>query len=215
MFAACLLSGCTTGKMTEPPRAATEQLLLSTAADRALQSARWLEIFANRKVFVDATYFDSYDSKYVVGAVRDALSRAGARLESSMTNSDIIIEVRSGALSVDSSDTFFGIPKLPVPIPLSTPVVLPEVAFYKRHTERSTAKFALLAFARSSGAHIYSSGPLDGQSVDVSHELFFVSWAYTDVPEKQKDQEKSEEYQTWFPQYDSVNLPPANEPKEP
>ena len=41
----------------------TEQLLLSTAADRATRAAG-LEIFAGRKVFLDTRYFESYDSKY-------------------------------------------------------------------------------------------------------------------------------------------------------
>jgi hypothetical protein len=66
--AALLLGGCATNVTTNPARSATEQLLLSTAADRALQSAN-LTAFANQKVFLDTTYFDSYDSKYVIGTM--------------------------------------------------------------------------------------------------------------------------------------------------
>lgn len=61
VLAAFLLGGCTTIKITEPPRTATEQLLLSTAADHALHSANLLGLFANRKVFLETAYFDSYD----------------------------------------------------------------------------------------------------------------------------------------------------------
>ncbi len=212
VFVAFWLGGCTTNKITEPPRSATEQLLLSTAADRALRSARCLELFANRKVFLDATFFESYDSKYAIGAIRDALSRAGALLENNETNSDIVIEARSGALSVDSSDAFFGIPSMPVPIPLTTTLQTPEVAFYKSHSETSVAKIALLAFAKGSRAHIYSSGPLDGKSYDKSHVLLFVSWIRTDLPEEQKNENKAEQSQTRFPQYDPANLPDTNRP---
>src|SRR5581483_5601598 len=74
--------GCTITKMTEPPRSASEQLLLSTAADRAIAKAD-LRRFADQKVFLDNTNFDSYDPKYVIGSIRDALSRAGALLVSS------------------------------------------------------------------------------------------------------------------------------------
>jgi hypothetical protein len=214
LFAAFLLGGCTTTKITEPLRTATEQLLLSTAADHDLQSAQWLEFVAHRKVFLDATYFDSFDPKYVIGTIRDALSRAGARLEDNVTNSDIIIEARSGALSVDSSDTFFGIPKIPMPIPLVGVLETPEAAFYKSHTEKSVAKFALLAFATGSREHVYSSGPLDGKSYDKSHSLLFISWIRTDIPEKQKNEERSEQYQTWVLQYDLANLPTTSRPGE-
>ncbi len=109
-----LIGGCTTNNNTNPPRSATEQLLLSTAADHALKSAR-LSDFANQKVFLDITYFDSYDSKYALGAVRDALSQQGAVLEEFRTNSDIVVEVRSGALSIDNKTFLCGIPSIGAP----------------------------------------------------------------------------------------------------
>jgi hypothetical protein len=209
VFAPLLLGGCVTNKTTEPARTATEQLLLSTATDRALRSAN-LTAFANRTVFLDATYFDSYDSKYVLGTIRDVLSRAGALLVDNFTNSDIIIEARSGALSIDSSDTLLGIPNMAVPIPLAGALQIPELAFYKSSKELSTAKIALLAFVRDSGAHVYSSGPLDGKSHENRYKILFVSWIRTDIPEKQKTEKKAEKYQSYFPQYDPMNFPPTN-----
>src|ERR1700744_2503830 len=149
IFGSFLLGGCVTNRTTDPARTATEQLLLSTAADRALQSANFTA-FANQKVFLDTTYFDSYDSKYAIGTIRDALSRAGALLEDNVTNSDIIVEARSGALSIDSSVLLFGIPNMAVPVPLAGALQIPELAFYKSDKECSTAKIALLAFARKS-----------------------------------------------------------------
>lgn len=207
--AALLLGGCATSVTTNPARSATEQLLLSTAADRALHSAN-LTAFANQKVFLDTTYFDSYDSKYVIGTIRDALNRAGALLQDNLTNSDIIVEARSGALSIDSSDTLFGIPNMGVPVPLAGALQIPEVAFYKSDNQRSTAKIALLAFAKQSGAHIYSSGPLDGKSYDKHYKILFVSWIRSDIPQKQKSEKMAEQYQSWFPQYDMTNFPSTN-----
>lgn len=209
LLAALLAAGCTTIKTTTTARSATEQLLLSTATDHALQKTG-LEILAGRKVFVDVTYFDSYDAKYVLGTVRDALSRAGARIEGIATNSDVIVEARSGALAIDQTDTLFGIPSIPIPLPLAGVVQTPEVAFYESRRQRSYAKFALLAYNRQSVAHIYSSGPLNGESFDQRSRIIFVSWHRTDVPEKQLDAEKTKKYQTWFPQYDPANLGQTN-----
>ena len=49
------VSGCSTVKESTPPRTATEELLLSTATDRAIEPARfpWLD---GKKVFVEDKY---------------------------------------------------------------------------------------------------------------------------------------------------------------
>jgi len=208
LLAAWLAGGCTTEKNTTPARSATEQLLLSAAADRAARAAN-LEIFAGRRVYLDAAYFDSYDSKYALGTVRDALSRAGALLMESPTNSEIIVEARSGALAIDMADTMFGIPAMSVPLPLTGLVQTPELAFYKAQKQNSAAKFALLAYAHESRAHIYSSGPLDGTSSLNHYRLLVVSWTHTDLPEKLRRAKAAQAAQPWSPQSDLTNMPPA------
>ncbi|MGC9943990.1 MAG: DUF6655 family protein [Verrucomicrobiota bacterium] len=194
-------SGCTTYQTTSPPRAATEQLLLSTSVDRALAGSH-LTIFAGQKVYLDTSYFDSYDVKYATGAIRDALSRGGALLVDSAAAGDIIIEARSGALSIDNSETLFGLPSIGAPVPLAGTVALPEIAFYKADRQHAYAKFALLAFVRESRMHLYSSGDLDGKSYDKYYRLLGASWERTDIPEKHHSENIKEEYTTWFPQYD-------------
>jgi hypothetical protein len=202
-------TGCVTRKTTTTARSATEELLLSTATDHALTNTG-LEIFAGKKVFLDSTYFDSYDSKYVLGTIRDALSRAGALVDNGLTNSDIVIEARSGALAIDESDTLVGVPNMTVPVPLAGALQTPEISFYKAQRQQSIAKFALLAYNRQSNAHLYSSGPLDGLSYDKRFHLLFLSWHRTDMPEKKSDPKMREKYQTWFRQDDLANLTPTN-----
>jgi len=180
-----LTSGCTTIRQTDPPRTATEQLLLSTAADRAIGFVT-LDEFARKKVFVDAAYFDSYDSKYVLGAIRDALSRAGALLVPDAKSSEITIEPRSGALSTDDKTYLLGIPTLGVPIPLAGTVSIPELALFKSQKQYSTAKFALLAYNTASREHVFSSGAMVGRAHDNYFSIVFVPLHKTDVPEMEK-----------------------------
>jgi len=178
--------GCATSDMTNPPRSVTEQLLLSTAADRAMTKHDFT-MFTGKRVFVDSTYFDSYDARYVMGAIRDALSSAGARLVDAVTNSDIIVQARSGGLSIDSSDSLVGIPKMGMPVPLSGALQIPEIAFWKSQKQRSIAKFALLAYENQSREHFYSSGPLMGQAYNNYYKLLgIITWTSTDIPEKKK-----------------------------
>ena len=206
--AMALFSGCTTQEETEPPRSATEQLLLSSAADRAMTQAN-LNIFAGRTVYFDFTYFFSYDQQYAEGAIRDAFSRAGALIVRDNKSADVIVEARSGAYSTDTNSAFFGIPSVPLPIPgTAEEPVTPQVALYQKQAQVSYAKFALLAYSNKTGAHIYSSGPLDGSTHMTYKSLLLVSWWSTDIPEKTKPKYKHK-YEVWFPQYDTQNMPPA------
>jgi hypothetical protein len=213
LLAAGLLCGCTTSKSTTTPRSATEQLLLSTATDHALKGTN-LGLFAGRKVFLDGAYFESYDSKYAVGALRDALSRAGVLITDAVTNSDVIMEARSGALALDQTEFTVGIPAIPLPIPVAGAMKTPDLAFYQSQRRRAVAKFSLLAYNRHSSAHIYSSGPLDGTAEDNSFQVLFIGWNHTDVPENQLTGNMRENYQTWFPQLDLANLPVATESRK-
>jgi hypothetical protein len=180
-----LTNGCTTMRQTDPARTATEQLLLSTAADRATEDAAFAQ-FAHKKVFLDTTYFDSYDSKYAIGAIRDALSRAGALLMAVNKDSEITIEARSGALSTDDRTYLLGLPAMGVPIPLAGTVSTPEVALYKSSKQHSTAKFALLAYTTQSREHVFSSGSMVGKAYDNYFNILIVPVHRTDVPEMKK-----------------------------
>jgi hypothetical protein len=179
------VAGCVQVRQTDPARTATEQLLLSTAADRAVTNTP-LSVFANKKVFLDTNYFESYDSKYAVGSIRDALSRAGAILVSANTNSEIIVEARSGALSTDDRTYLIGIPSSGLPIPLAGALSIPEIALYKSQKQFSTAKFALLAYDTHSSEHVFSSGSMVGKAHDNYVKIIFFGHHSTDVPEMAK-----------------------------
>ncbi len=181
-------NGCVQLRQTDPARTATEQLLLSTAADRAIGSTDLSE-FAHKKVFLDTNYFDSYDSKYAIGTLRDALSRAGAILVSDAKDSAITIEARSGALSTDNRTYLLGLPATALPIPLAGAVSLPEFAIYKSQKQFSTAKFALLAYSTQSREHVYSSGSMVGKAYDNYFKIIILGHHSTNVPEKKKEKE--------------------------
>jgi hypothetical protein len=188
LAAAALLAGagCTQTTLTAPARSATEQLLLSTAAERAIASTN-LSFFNGKKVFFDASYFDSYDSKYALGTIRDVLSRAGALLVANLTNSDVIVEARSGVLSIDAASTLVGMPSSGVPVPFAGAVSIPEMAVYKSQKQFSVAKIALLVYETRGGKHVYSSGPMVGRAYNHYYSIIgFINFTSSDIPEKQK-----------------------------
>lgn len=181
---ACLCTGCLQTNLTQPPRSAVEQLLLSTAADRAVRTVS-LSSFDQERVFVETNYFASYDPQYALGAIRDALSSAGALLVDSETNADIVIEARSGSLSIDSTSSLIGIPKTGLPIPFTGTLPIPEIALFKSDKQFSTAKFALLAYSTHDREHYFSTGSMVGRAhIKYYKFLGFISYTSTDIPEK-------------------------------
>jgi hypothetical protein len=175
-----LLSGCTTSRETEPQRTATEQLLISTAADRAA-AAMVLELGPDRKCFLDATNFEGIDGKYAVAAIRSSLLKKGTRFVPDEKQADTIIEVRSGALSIDKHETLVGIPSIEIPIPLAGNFGTPEVAFYKSEEREGIAKFAATAYDAKDGDFLGESAPPLGRSKIKRQVVLFVSWIEDDV----------------------------------
>jgi hypothetical protein len=178
-------SGCVQTRVTEPRRTATEQLMISTAADRSLSQAPMLDAFQGKKVFVDTTYFDSYDESYVIGALRQRLSEHGALLVTNAVSSDVVLEPRSAALSTDSATSMIGMPSLPLPAALSGGVSTPELYLLKSQKLYSTAKLALFAYDEKSRRHFYSSGDLLGKATLKYYTFIgFIKITRTDLPEK-------------------------------
>jgi hypothetical protein len=178
--------GCTQTRLTHPKRSAVEQLLFSTAADRAWLAAD-LAMFNGKKVYVDDRYFESDDELYALGTLRDVLSASGALLMKWEDEAEIVLEPRSGALSIDSTDSLLGIPKLPVPVPFAGVMETPEIALFKSEKQFSTAKFAFLAIDRASRKHFNSSGSLVGRAnIKYYKILGLIKFTRTTLPEKQR-----------------------------
>lgn len=178
--------GCTQTELTKPKRAATEQLLISTAADRALAQAD-LSIVSGKKVFVDKTYFDATDKEYVLGTIRELITMRGGMLARKMDDAEVVIEPRSGALSIDSTSSLIGLPSSGAPLPLAGAVQIPEIALYKSEKQFSIAKIALLAYERESGKHVAATGSLIGRAnIKYYKFLGLISYNKTTVPERKK-----------------------------
>jgi len=175
-----LLSGCTTARETDPQRTATEQLLISTAADRAAAAMR-LDVGPDRKCFLDATNFEGIDGKYAVAAIRSSLLKQGTRFVPDQKLADTIIEIRSGALSINKSNTLVGIPAIPLPIPLTEGFATPEIAIYKSEEQEGIAKFAATAYDAKDGQFLDESNPPLGRSHIKRKVLLSVSWIDNDV----------------------------------
>jgi len=186
LLATIALSACTTIRESNPQRTATEELLISTAVDRAIAQVN-LKIPAGTKVFVNADQLDGSDGKYAAGEMKDRLLRNGAHLVDDKGKADAVVEIRSGALSVDDKQTLVGIDTFDAPIPLAGTAKIPQIALYRDKERQGAAKIAAFGYSTADGKLIDASGPQFGYShTDEQVLLFFFSWRSSDLPKEKK-----------------------------
>ena len=185
ILAVLALGACTSMRETSPQRTATEQLLISTAVDRAIAQVN-LEIPEGTKVFVDSEQLEGSDGKYAAGEMKDRLLRRGARLVADRGKADAVVEVRAGALSMDDKQMLVGTDSFDVPVPLAGQAAkIPEIALYKEKERLGVAKIAAIGYSATDGKLINSSGPQFGYSHENEQVLlFFFSWRSNDLPKE-------------------------------
>jgi hypothetical protein len=157
------LAACVTVTTSKPPRTATEELLISRAAEQAADNLKF-DMPTGTRLFLDTTYFEGTDSKYAIGAIRDRLMRRGIRLLDGKDDAQVVLEIRAGALSIDDHSFLVGIPGFPIPIPLAGTLDFPEIALYKSAVRAGVAKFAATGYDPKTGALVATTEPQFGFS---------------------------------------------------
>lgn len=167
-----LLVGCSSSvRVTDPPRSATEQFLLSTAAARAVEQLS-VEGLRGRVVFVDAQYFAGAEQAFVLSELRAKMLMGGVQLEPDREKAQIVVEVRSGGVGIDRSDYLVGVPSILIRAGAdadedgggisSIPLATPELALLKNITQRGVASVAFVAYWKDTGEVVATSGPAIG-----------------------------------------------------
>ncbi len=184
-----LASGCINKqRMTEPARSVGEQLLLSTAIDRALSELDMDAIgrLKGVNVHLSTNYLKTLDQEYLIGSLRDLFFANGVLVVDDPKEAQIIVEARSGANSLDSAKVTAGIAEdqaLPNPV-TGAPISLPEMAFFKKENNISVTKIALVAYKTDTREHVFSSGTLLGGAYDRHYQVLgLLRVRFTDVPE--------------------------------
>jgi hypothetical protein len=182
LAAAAFLAGCTAQRSSVPVRTATEELLISSAADRAASQIS-LGIPKNTRVFVDRQYFQGYDDGYAINAIRTQFLRQGLALVDDRNQAEAIVTVASGALSTDEKSLLIGIPQLTLPfLPIGNSVTVPEISVFKSAQDKATAKFVATGYDAKTGKLIATSDPQYGFSHQTNHTiLLFFSWQTGDL----------------------------------
>ncbi len=153
-----LLGGCIGGvRDSTTERTAQEQLLLSTAHQRALARLD-LSPLAGQRVFVDTRYLEVVDRGYVESAFFEALAEAGALLVRALEDADVVFELRAAAGALWQGDWIIGIP-IPYPdyyVPEEHLESVPFLIQIGYSLREGWARLDGFAYERATGAHVFS-----------------------------------------------------------
>ena len=170
---ACTILSVGCGTTTK--RSGTEQLLISDAVDNAVAKLDFHEL-KGHKVFFDTSFLKSVRSDnfvnedYVISAIRQQLTAAGALVQESRKDADTIVEARVGALGTDGHEITYGIPKTgglsaAASVLSSSPVAsLPEVSFAQTNAQAGIAKVIVFAYDQKTKEPIWQSGVARAES---------------------------------------------------
>lgn len=183
LCAISMMAGCGTIRETLPERAAKEQLVISTAADRAVNEMPESP-FNGTKVYLNTTNLEGTDTAYTKQVVRDYLLANDAVLVGSRDEADVVLEIASGALSLDRRNYLLGIPAIPLPIPMAgDTLMLPEIPVLKALFYIGKVKLRMSAVDNQTKAEAFEVPVCRAKSLDSYWWfLFFGPFRYSDIP---------------------------------
>lgn len=182
------VAACTSVRETQPEETANQQLLMSTAVDKAIARLSFT-VPADSGVYLDTRYFESYDEGYAIGAIRAYLLEHGSRLVRKREDADIVVEARAGALSINKRSDFVGLPPIPLPVPLANGFSTPEVPLVKHKEQRGVAKIALTAYDEETGELWADTGPVFGMTWIEGWSVLGVGWREDETKPDQRQRE--------------------------
>lgn len=185
------LLACTASRETSPQRTATEQLLISRAADDAADRLD-LDLPPGALVYLEPGNLEGSDGVYALGAVRDRILRDGARLARDREAAEIVVLVRAGALSIDENEMLIGIPEFDIPVPLAGAFTFPGLSLFKENRRVGVAKFAASAVDAADGRLVTASDPQMGYSQSLRWVALLILSGRSDdlIPEDQPDRRR-------------------------
>jgi hypothetical protein len=187
LFLSLFVGGCAQVRVTDPPRTATEQFLISGSIADAVADLS-MDGLRDQLVFVDATYLvgdpgsasgaqivqhdrPGQDYLFLLGEVRAKMLKEGVRITSKRDEAAVIVEVRSGGVGIDRYEFLLGFPSVTVSnvtgsgASAGIPIATPEISLLKSSRQRAFSSVAIVAYRNkaNSGEMVSQSGPFVGR----------------------------------------------------
>ena len=196
-FVAVTLRGCATIRVTDPPRSATEQFLMSEATRKAVEQLS-AEALRDRAVYIDTSYlitsaYPTPENLYYVAELRNKLLLGGVRLMDKREKAQIVLEIRTAGIGIDRLEYLLGLPSVYLSgatedvAGANAPLATPELAIVKQTRQLGFASAAFVAYWADTGELVASSGPFVGRTLREDWWIFgFGPRTIGDIPPTEK-----------------------------
>jgi hypothetical protein len=187
IFPILAICGCATIRVTDPAETA-DQLYLESEATRLAVQRISADSLRDRKVFVDTTYLSTLRENtqdlsfrqvpqqflFLVAELRAKLLLSGVRLVDKKDDAEIIVEARTGGISINREDYLLGLSSITVPTEgvASIPFQTPQIAILQSTKQFGFASIAIVAYWRDTGEIVSASGPFVGRTARKDYWVF-------------------------------------------
>ena len=164
LLALLAAGGCGTTKFSDTTRTATEQMLISSAMEDAVDEFN-LYPLSGRKVFMKTDGVSATDKEYLLTLLRQQLAANGVLLQEKQEDADYVLEVATGAVGTDRYELTYGTKETTVASFLpGGGTTIPEIALIKRTDQQAKVKLMMWAYNIKTGAIVWQSGQKNSTS---------------------------------------------------
>ena len=176
---ACLAIGCAVpGRGPGVRRTPLEQMLLSQAVERSAESAI-LGLPEGTSVVLESSGL-SEDHRFVADVVEGWLGRQELVIREEGDGAQYRLRMIVQSVGNDQSIEFFGVLASRL---LWVPIVLPEMALYKKNRQAGFARIYFDIFDAADGRYLRSTSPVEGEIHQTRYTaLVFIKWRRGDEP---------------------------------
>lgn len=151
VLVAALAAGCGATRQSTTARTAVEQALLTRTTRESVDGMKVPEV-SGKSFAVKAEGFDTPEKHFALSSMTELLLRSDGRLAQGETVPDLDIEPRVDCSQIDDGSFFIGIPAIPVPLPGVGTIQTPELALFKRETQKARTRFSMYGVERKDGS---------------------------------------------------------------
>jgi hypothetical protein len=157
-------------RVTDPTATATQQYLTSEAVAKAIAQLSF-DSLRGRRVYIDNSYLADAEKAFTSAEFRAAVLQAGAFLQPDRAKAEMIIEMRSNGIGIDSYQSLVGLPSIAGPPTgagtgaISQAIVTPEIAITKNLKQIGFASLSYVAYWADTGEIVTGSGPYVGRTL--------------------------------------------------
>lgn len=168
-----ICSGCSTVRVTEPAATATQQYLTSEAVAKAIMQLSF-DTLRGRRIYIDNSYLSDAEKGFTTAEFRAAVLQSGAYVQADRDKSEIVIEMRSNGIGIDTYASMVGLPAIYGPPvgsdaagagAITQTVVTPEIAITKNLKQIGYASISYVAYWADTGEIVVGSGPYVGKTL--------------------------------------------------